>query len=256
MLNNNDDSLVVITGASSGIGNVLAKILASKKKKILAIGRNIEGLQQLKMLYPSEITTVSADISQKSGRDSVINAIPKGSCIFALVNNAAVMSPSGCLANIELEEWRYQIAVNLEAPLFLTQQLLPLLDNGRILNLTIYSSFKVRLGLAAYAISKAALNMMTQYYQAELQAKKIAVASVLPGIVDTPIQKQLPPQLLGTADVVDLVPKRLSPKISATFLAWLLLETSAQQFSEKTWDIYDTTHQDYWVNGFPAPQIS
>ncbi|HSW86252.1 MAG TPA: SDR family oxidoreductase [Rhabdochlamydiaceae bacterium] len=245
---------VLITGASSGIGRELALVLAKQGKTVYAVARNEANLLSLKEEFPKFIHVIVADVATEEGRDKIKAIIPANIKISYLVNNAGVMAPSGYLESIDLTEWRHQMAVNVEAPLFLTTQLLPFLHNGRVLNLTIYASFNVSVGLGAYGISKAALNMMTQYLQVELKKYNIAVGSALPGIVETDIQKQLPKDknipIIKKVASLKAEGKMLSPQVAAAFLAWLLLETSDDQFSEKVWDIYDTTHHKHWSTQF------
>ncbi len=246
------NEVIVISGASAGIGKALALALAAAGEQVYAIARRIEPLQEMQQLYPNQIKIIAADVSTEEGRLHIKNTLPEGTKIKALVHNAAMMSPTGFLENIDVKEWRNQIAVNLEAPLFLTTTLLPYLEGGRILNVTIYSSFKVTPGLGAYGISKAALNTLTEYFKVELQAHRIAVGSVLPGGVDTDGQKQQAPietpAMLRTKRLRE-EGKLLQPEVAARFLKWLLLETKADEFSEKVWDIYDQSHHPYWAAG-------
>ncbi|MFA6408887.1 MAG: SDR family oxidoreductase [Gammaproteobacteria bacterium] len=246
------NKIFVITGASSGIGKALALALATRGKKVLAIARNLNALKQLQKHSPTLIDIINADIATLSGRKKILSYVSSSKTkILALVNNAALMSPSGFLENINLKEWKYQMAVNVEAPLFLTKDLLPFLRGGRILNITIYSSFNVTPGLGAYGISKAALNMMTEYFRAEFKKYHIAVGSVLPGIVDTNIQKQLPSAkafaVYNKIKQLKSENKLLRPEAVASFLSWLLLDVDSMRFSKDTWDIYNTKQRKDWA---------
>lgn len=242
---------ILITGASSGIGRELTLILAKQGKSVYAVARNEANLLMLKEQFPQFIHVIAADVATEDGRNKIRDTIPVNVKISHLVNNAGIMAPSGYLESIDLTEWRYQMAVNVEAPLFLTTKLLSFLHGGKVLNLTIYASFNVSVGLGSYGISKAALNMLTKYLQVELKKYNIAVSSVLPGIVETNIQKQLPKSkdipIMEKVEHLRTQGKMLSPKVSATFLTWLLLKTDNEQFSEKVWDIYDTTHHEHWA---------
>lgn len=241
---------ILITGASSGIGRELALTLAKQGKIVHAVARNEAKLELLKKAFPQFIHVIAADVATEKGRDKIKASIPTNVKISHLINNAGIMTPSGYLEDIDVTEWRYQMAVNVEAPLFLTIDLIPFLNNGRVLNLTIYASFNVSVGLGSYGISKAALNMVTKYLQVELKKYNISVSSVLPGIVETDIQKQLPKNkdipIMEKVDRLKAEGKMLSPQVSADFLAWLLFKTDNEQFSEKVWDIYDTSHHKHW----------
>jgi len=257
--NNKSSSLIVITGASSGIGRELSLNLAARNLKVLAIGRNQERLEELRSHAPSLIEILSADIGREEDRSKIRSYLSKNTKISHLVHNAALMAPSGLLENVSLSEWRYQMAVNVEAPLFLTTELLPFLHGGRILSLTVYSSLNVSVGLGAYGVSKAALNMLTKYFQVELKKYNVAVGIALPGLVETNIQKQLTDDpdipIRERVNRLKSEKKLLSPKIAADFLSWLLLDTDNQQFSEQLWDIYDARHHSFWAKGSTLPKI-
>ena len=132
---------IIITGASSGIGKALAVLLAAQGKIIYAVARNEANLRLLKNEFPENIYIIVADIATETGRKKVKENIPEYVQNAYLINNAGMMAPSGYLENVDLTQWRYQIAVNAEAPLFLTQMLLPILKGGRVLNMSIYLTF-------------------------------------------------------------------------------------------------------------------
>lgn len=232
---------IVITGGSSGIGRELALKLSQQGHHIIAIGRNQARLSKLAS-RDSNIEILSADIATEEGRDSVKKLIGD-SKVDALINNAGLAAPSGPLSKVTAEAWRYQMSVNVEAPLFLSQLLLKNLVGGRILNMTIYSSYRVTPDLACYGTSKAALNRLTEYMRAEFQEKKLSVGLVLPGIVNTNIQTQLPAE--SKAHQLD----KLEPSLVAAFLSWLILEADKDKFGRDVFDIYDEWHQKYWNTG-------
>lgn len=252
--------VIVITGASSGIGKALALNLATQEKTVYAIARNEEKLVALQEINPNYIHPIVADVATEDGRDKIKSSIPQNLKISHLVNNAGIMAPSGYLENVDLNRWRYQMAVNVEASLFLTQALLSRLSGGgRILNVSIYSSFKVLVGLGAYGSSKAALNMLTEYLKIELLKHDIAVGIVLPGLVDTPIQEQLSSkecsEIIERNKALREAGKLLKPEVVAKFLQWLLLDTDKQSFSNGIWDIYDKKHHHYWSGNLIIPTL-
>jgi short-subunit dehydrogenase len=242
------DEAILITGASSGIGRELTLNLAKQGKVVYAVARNEANLLALQKEFPQYIHIIAADVATEEGRNTIKSSIPSHTKISHLVNNAGIMEPSGALETIDLIKWRYQMAVNVEAPLFLTTMLLPFLQGGKVLNLTIYASFNVSVGLGSYGISKAALNMLTNYLQVELKKQDIAVSCALPGVVETNIQKQRPKD-------IPMIKNMLSPQVSAIFLTWLLLKTNHEQFSKPVWDIYDTTHHKHWTTDGPPPPM-
>ena len=97
--------------------------------------------------------------------------------------------------NVDRESWGNVVATNLEAPLFLTQALIPNLklsaaegDKPRVLNVSSGAAVNSYEGWGPYCITKAGLNMMYRCLSVELSHIGILVGSVRPGVVDTPMQ--------------------------------------------------------------------
>lgn len=123
----------IITGGGSGIGRCLAKRFATRAQPVLIVGRNADKLNETKneSSNPSYIRTVVADVSLPQGRDAVLNALGKDEKVHNLVHNAALLEPVGPLMNVDLEDWRHHMAVNVEGPLFLTKLLLGRLEKKK-----------------------------------------------------------------------------------------------------------------------------
>ena len=237
---------ILLTGGSSGIGRAAAIQLSNLGHHVITLGRNKDRLAELQQAYPT-IETICADLAKTSDLVRICEQVGDRK-LDVLINNAGLALPTGDLLNVSHTDFRYQMSVNVEAPLFLAKQLHTNLHHGRILNLTIYSSFKVNRGLACYGISKAALNMLTQYLKEELSEHHIQVGITLPGLVDTNMQKQHPKGALSEkATAMKKQGELLSPETAARFLSWLTLEASDTQFSKEIVDIYDTRHHQHWL---------
>ena len=107
-------------------------------------------------------------------------------------------------------------------------------------------------------MSKAGLSMLTRCCQLEYDT--VSFASVMPGIIDTPMQKEIRSSSRMDEDKSDFFKRLheekrlLSPETVAAFLTWLLLDTEASQYISKEWDIYDTSHHlDWLVPPFSVP---
>ena len=240
---------ILITGASSGIGRETALALSQAGHNVIAIGRNLDRLNALEESSES-IEVLAADIATEEGRVLIKEQVGDRK-IDVLVNNAGLMEPAGLLSELPLDKWRYQYGVNLEAPLFLSQLLLNNLRGGRILNVTIYSSFRVTPGLAAYGISKAALNMLTEYMRAEYKETEISVGLLLPGIVNTGIQDQYKSKSISNTKPPTSAISRLEPTLVSMFIRWLILDSNKIEFGKDIWDIYNKEHQKFWHKGEP-----
>lgn len=245
----NTKDIAIITGASSGIGKALAVTLSKRNFTVLAIGRNDAALSEIKEIDPIRIQTLSADLSTDQGRQAVLSCIPIAAKVRFLIHSAATLGTTGDLSKISSKNLQQTLAINLEAPLLLTNMLLPYLTGGRVLFVSSdLAHFGLR-GLGCYCISKAALYQLYECLKKELQDKNIYIGSVLPGVVDTPMQSTV--RQLSTEDFPDVenfkALKRFNKLIPAEkvadFLEWLLLHATNEDFSHKEWNIKD------WLSG-------
>jgi benzil reductase ((S)-benzoin forming) len=260
----NMSPFALITGGGTGIGQALALNLATQNIHVTIVGRRLKPLQETKNQFPKLIHIITADISTPSGRANLINALPQDQPIHFLVHSAGIMGPVGPLPALKLNEWQQTFATNVEGPLFLTQQLLPHLKKGqgRILHLSTLLAHEPLSHFMSYSTSKAALYMIYRHLAMELKPHGIKVGSVMPGPVDTPIQdkiRALPPDSFPDyASFQDLKTKKLlvPTETCAAFLAWLLLQTTDEEFIAKDWDIYDKKHHPLWLDHYSLPLLS
>jgi benzil reductase ((S)-benzoin forming) len=161
-----------------------------------------------------------------------------------LIHNAAILTPVSSIAELKLDDWRNHMAINVEGPLFLSQALLPKMNNSRILHISSGAAHRALAGWAAYCSSKAALFMLYQVMNAELNEKNIFVGSVRPGVVDTPMQvllRQSDPKAFPDLPLFNQYneeDKLIPVETVARFLSHILLNTDNKNFSGKEWDIY------------------
>ena len=127
----------VVTGAGTGIGKAVTEALARGGVHVLAVGRRRDRLDEVAAAAPPGVVhPLEGDISKDEVMNGIVDAIPASDKLCYLIQNAAVGVP-GRLADMKRDEFEYAMAVNVTAPLFLTQKLLPKLrvSNGRILHL-------------------------------------------------------------------------------------------------------------------------
>jgi len=183
--------LSIVTGASSGIGRAICRTLVNHGYPVLGISRNIEKLQTLKAINPEKIQILEADLSSEQDLLNIINQVGNTPIQF-LVHNAATLGPTGDLKDVQLKDFKKTLAINLEAPFFLTKSLTPnLKNNGRVLHISSGFAHMAPRGLASYCISKAAFYKLYECFKSELQEDAIAISSLIPGVVDTPMQETL-----------------------------------------------------------------
>ena len=184
---------ILITGASSGIGESCAVLAASLGLNVIATARSSEKLQQLRQQHKN-IQIIIADIATEDGRDEIAQRIKQSvkQPIHYLLHNAALLQEPQKFSDLNVADFRLNIATNVEPILFLTQKLLPhLAKHSRILCVSTGAAKQAIAGMSHYCVSKAAAMMATDMLKAELEKDDILVNNFFPGVVDTKMQKTL-----------------------------------------------------------------
>lgn len=247
--------MFVITGGGSGIGRELALALSDRGKPVLIVGRRLELLEKTAQ-RSSLISFLQADVGERAGREKIISYLQNHGQLEGLVHNAGIIEPIVPIQEIDEEAWQKFLAVNVNAPLFLTQALLPKLKQGRVLHIGSGAAYFPVVSWSGYCVSKAALAMLTRCWQSE--EENVAVSSVMPGIIDTPMQVLIRDATCMAEEkhqfFVQLKhqKKLLDPKTVALFLSWLLLDVSRDEFRAQEWDIYEKKHHHEWLK---APHV-
>lgn len=250
---------IVITGGGSGLGQALAWEFAQLNFQVHIIGRRLTALKETQSRFPEEIHCITADISEKSGRELIAEKLTNITHIDYLIHNAGTVEPISPLAEINEQQLQQTLATNCLGPLFLTQLLLPKLKNSRVLHTSSLWAHQATSNFGSYCISKAAFYMCKEVLNLELSDTGILFGSASPGIVDTPMQ-----ETIRKSDKSGMLRKYfiqskeqahiIDPKVSAKFFRYLLLETAAAEFTQSEWYIYDTKHHKYWLGDDVLPQ--
>jgi NAD(P)-dependent dehydrogenase (short-subunit alcohol dehydrogenase family) len=244
--------LAIVTGAGSGIGEALSARLVARGCTVLAIGRRAALLDALAARHPGKVETLALDVSDEAAPAAVLAAVG-GRRLQYLVHNAAVLGPTGPLADVDRAAFRQHWETNLTAPLFITQALLPVFAPGaRVLHVSSGVAHRALAGWGPYCISKSALHMLYQCWREELRTRDILVGSARPGVVDTPMQADIRALDERAFPDVDAFRKLktngqlTSADAVGRFLAWLLLDADAAQFSAQENDIRDAALAPHW----------
>ena len=159
--------VAIVTGASRGLGRALARALADRGWTLILDARGGDALEQVRAELASrtEVVALAGDVAEGSHRRQLASAARRAGGLDLLVNNASRLGPSPrpTLAAYPLEELRRVYAVNLFAPLALTQLVLPLLQDSRgaVLNVTSDAAVEAYEGWGGYGSSKAALEHLS-----------------------------------------------------------------------------------------------
>lgn len=180
-----DGKVVIVTGASSGIGAQAARDFSMLGASLVLVGRNVENLQKVagECHNPDNILTVQADVTNPDdGKKIIDEALKKFSQIDVLVNNAGVLE-TGTIENTSLEQYDRVMNTNMRSIYNLTMLAVPHLikTEGSIVNVSSVNGIRSFPGVLAYNISKAAVDQFTRCVALELAPKKVRVNSVNPG---------------------------------------------------------------------------
>jgi NAD(P)-dependent dehydrogenase (short-subunit alcohol dehydrogenase family) len=175
---------VAVTGAGGGIGRAAAELLHARGAYVVACDRSAPSLEPLAQ---EGIETVAADLSSIAGRDALVAAT--GECDHLVVAHGIVRPKP--IAETTEDDWDAIIGVNAKAVYFLCRSFGELLrDGGSIVTVSSVSARSAAsLEQSVYCASKAAVGSITRSFAYAYAARGIRVNSVLPGIIDTPMQE-------------------------------------------------------------------
>jgi NAD(P)-dependent dehydrogenase (short-subunit alcohol dehydrogenase family) len=180
---------VLVTGASSGIGEATALHLESIGFRVLAGHRRAEDGERLRESAGSGLEPVRLDVTEEGD----VAALPQrvGERLHGLVNNAGIPVP-GAVELLEPAELRRQLEVNLVAAVAVTRAVLPQLRaaQGRIVNITSVGGRVATPYMGAYHASKFGLEAISDTLRRELLPQGVEVIAVEPGAIKTPIWRK------------------------------------------------------------------
>lgn len=180
--------IVLVTGASKGLGLALSKQLILNDYKVIGISRNEGGFSQLRVDNPSHAFFYSYDFSDPAGIAMLVKKIVKEhGRPYALVNNAAV-GHDGVLATMHENDIYQLVTTNVISPIMLTKYVVRsmLLNNaGRIVNIGSIIGSTGFNGLSVYGASKSALTGFSKSLAREVGKANITVNTLAPGYMET-----------------------------------------------------------------------
>lgn len=183
------NKVVLITGASSGIGREVAKLFAKKGANVALVGRNKNSLENLSKEINGISKIFSFDLTNLDKIPDLVRDVEKSfrNSIDILVNCAGI-SILGVVEDIPIKEYENIFKVNFFAPLILIQSVVPQMKknrSGQIINISSGVGKRGLPGVSAYCATKFALNALTESIRVELAPYGINVISVSPGPTDT-----------------------------------------------------------------------
>jgi NADP-dependent 3-hydroxy acid dehydrogenase YdfG len=189
MTDNIANKVVVITGASSGLGEAAARHLAKNGAKLVLGARRIDRLEALaKELTLGENAVLKTDVTEREQVKQLVDrAVEKHGRIDVLINNTGLM-PNSMLENLHVEEWDRMIDVNLRGVLYGIAAALPHMKaqkSGHFINVSSVAGHKVGPGSAVYAATKHGVRVISEGLRQEVKPYNIRTTIISPGLVDT-----------------------------------------------------------------------
>ena len=183
--------IVFITGATSGIGEATARLLAKHNFNLILCGRRKDRLEKLQdeLSSVTEVTTLSFDVRNQPEVENAIKSLPeKWRSIDVLINNAGNAHGFDPIQNGNLKDWDAMIDINVKGLLYVSHEIIPGMTqrkSGHIVNLGSVAGKEVYLGGNVYCASKFAVNAVTKGMRLDLNPYGIKVTSINPGLVET-----------------------------------------------------------------------
>ncbi|KKI90558.1 oxidoreductase [Bacillus sp. SA1-12] len=183
--------VILLTGASSGIGEAAAKVLSSKGAKVVLAARRQERLRNLKLALEKEGGTVEYKVTNVTSQEQMEElarfTIDTFGKIDVLINNAGIM-PLSFLHEKKVEEWDQMIDVNIKGVLYGIGAVLPYMrkqKQGHIIDVSSVTGHIVRKTWAVYSGTKFAVRAITEALRQEEAANNIRTTIICPGGVKT-----------------------------------------------------------------------
>ncbi len=222
----NKSRVAVITGASRGLGEVLARFLAGQGYNLILNARGgaaLDATVRSLASYGVPVKAIAGDVAEPSTRRAIVELARQLGGLNMLINNASILgaSPLVPLADHPLDALEDVYRVNVIAPLALIQEALPLLkaSHGLVVNLSSDAAVGGYETWGGYGSSKAALDLISLTLANELKADGVSVVSVDPGEMRTSLYQESDPG----ADISELP----LPDVTLPFWAWLFGQDGA-----------------------------
>lgn len=184
-----ENKVVVITGASSGLGEATARLLSEQGAKLVLGARRLDRLKALaRDLDLGDGAVVQTDVSKRDEVKRLVDsAVKRHGRVDVMLNNAGLM-PSSRLERLQIEEWDQMIDVNIKGVLYGIAAALPHMiaqKGGHIINVSSVAGHKVGPGGVVYAATKHAVRAISEGLRQEVKPYGIRTTIISPGAVAT-----------------------------------------------------------------------
>jgi len=182
---------VLITGATSGIGNACAVKFAQNNYNLILTGRRSDRLTKVKSeiekTFKVEVTTLNFDVRDRNAVQSAMNQL-EGRTIDVLINNAGLAAGLDPLQSGSIEDWEQMIDTNIKGLLYITRNVAPMMiqkQSGHIINIGSIAGKEVYAKGGVYCATKHAVDALTKGMRIDFLESGIKVTQIAPGAVET-----------------------------------------------------------------------
>ena len=189
--------IVIVTGASSGIGEATARELAARGATVVLGARRTDRLEKLVAELRAQGATAEFQALDVTNRDSVADIVrfarERFGKLDVIVNNAGVM-PLSPLDALKVDEWEQMVDVNIKGVLYGIAAALPYMKArraGHIINVSSVAGHKVRAGGAVYAATKHAVRALSEGLRQEVTPYGIRTTVISPGVIATELPESI-----------------------------------------------------------------
>ncbi|HZR26057.1 MAG TPA: SDR family oxidoreductase [Vicinamibacterales bacterium] len=181
------DRSIIVTGATSGIGRAAALAFLREGGKVVAVGRDVNGLQAIAGAVPCAV-----DLTADEAPARVVQTAVDAFGGIDVVVNAAGIIAAAPLESTTDQLWDSMMAINARAPFRLMREALPFLKErkGAVVNVSSVNGLRSFAGVLAYNVSKAAVDHLTRCAAIELAPLGVRVNAVNPGVTITNLHKR------------------------------------------------------------------
>jgi NADP-dependent 3-hydroxy acid dehydrogenase YdfG len=199
-----NDTVALVTGASSGIGEATALSLSSLGAKVALVARRADRLQALAEKIGDGALVIEADVGDQSAAEAAVQrTVDELGRLDTLINNAGVML-LGPVQDAPLEEWERMLAVNVHGLLYCAHAALPHLlkaaeDGPRgvadLVNISSVAGRVPRLGSGVYNLTKHGVGAFSESLRQEVTERHVRVSLIEPGAVETELAGHNRPEI-------------------------------------------------------------
>jgi len=227
MENNIKGKVVIITGASSGIGEAVAKHLASLGAAVSLGARRKDKLDQLVKTIEAaggKAAAFETDVTKREQVEALVkNTVDQFGKIDVIFNNAGLM-PLSKLENQHFDEWEQMIDTNLKGTLYGISSVLPYFkkqQSGHIINVSSVAGHKVHPGGAVYSATKFAVRALSEGLRQEVKDYNLRTTIISPGAIKTELPDHITDEQ-AKAGMKDLSDIAISPDAIAHAVAYAI----------------------------------